>query len=137
VAQSVSQPLSFARKEEYHLSEHDVTELVRTTVQRFSTQLRETGISVRLQESIPVRAAVDEDKLRRTLLNLLENAVDAVQVDGLMTVSVSTVGRSGPAEEDQGALRRHSGGDDDRLRLREDRRGSDEGRRVRLPRQAV
>jgi signal transduction histidine kinase len=92
VEQSVSQLLSFARKEEYHLSEQDVTELVRTTVQRFSTQLRETGISVRLQESPPVRAAVDEDKLRRTLLNLLENAVDAVQGDGLITVNVSAVG---------------------------------------------
>jgi signal transduction histidine kinase len=92
VEQSVSQLLTFARKEEYHFSEQDVTELVRTTVHRFSTQLREKGITVRLPESTPVRAAVDEEKLRRTLLNLLENAVDAVQGAGLIAVSVSAVG---------------------------------------------
>src|SRR5262249_42870230 len=78
VEQSVSQLLTFARKEEYHFSEQDVTELVRATVQRFSTQPWEKSITVRLQESAPVWAAVDEEKLRRTLLNLLENAADAV-----------------------------------------------------------
>jgi len=92
VEQSVSQLLTFARKEEYHFSEQDVTELVRATVHRFSTQPREKSIAVRLQESAPVRAAVDEEKLRRTLLNLLENAADAVNGDGLIALSVSAVG---------------------------------------------
>jgi len=92
VEQSVSQLLTFARKEEYHFSEQDVTELVRATVHRFSSQPQEKGITVRLQESAPVWAAVDEEKLRRTLLNLLENAADAVNGGGLIALSVSAVG---------------------------------------------
>src|SRR5712691_4106775 len=92
VEQSVSQLLTFARKEEYHFREQDVTELVRATVQRFSTRPREKSIAVRLQGSAPVWAAVDEEKLRRTLLNLLENAADAVNGDGLIALSVSAVG---------------------------------------------
>jgi signal transduction histidine kinase len=92
VEQSVSQLLTFARKEEYHFSEHDVTELVRATVQRFSTQPQEKNVAVRLQESAPVWATVDEEKLRRTLLNLLENAADALNGDGLIALSVSAVG---------------------------------------------
>jgi signal transduction histidine kinase len=92
VEQSVSQLLTFARKEEYHFSEQDVTELVRATVHRFSSQPQEKGIAVRLQESSPVRAAIDEEKIRRALLNLLENAADAVNGDGVIEVSTRAVG---------------------------------------------
>jgi signal transduction histidine kinase len=89
VEQSVSQLLTFARKEEYHFSEQDVTELVRVTVHRFADQAREKGTTIRLQEGMPIWAAIDEEKIRRTLLNLLENALDAVNRAGEIVVSVN------------------------------------------------
>jgi len=92
VEQSVSQLLTFARKEEYHFSEQDVTELVRATVRHFSARLREKAITVRAPEGTPARAAVDEEKLRRALVNLLENALDAVPGDGVIAASVSAAG---------------------------------------------
>jgi signal transduction histidine kinase len=92
VEQSVSQLLTFARKEEFHFAEQDVTDLVRTTVHRFAEQAGDQGVTVRLQESMPVRAAVDEEKVRRVLLNLLANARDAVNGNGIIEVNVSPAG---------------------------------------------
>ena len=92
VEQSVSHLLLFARKEEYHFTEQDVTELVRTTVDRFATQVQDKTINVRLQEGSPVWAAIDEGKIHQTLVNLLANARDAVNGNGEIVVSVSTAG---------------------------------------------
>ena len=92
VEQSVSHLLLFARKEEYRFTEQDVTELVRTTVDRFATQVQDKTITVRLQEGSPVWAAIDEGKIHQTLVNLLTNARDAVNGNGEIVVSVSTAG---------------------------------------------
>jgi signal transduction histidine kinase len=96
VEQRVSQLLTFARKEEYHFAEQDVTKLIRATVHRFAPQAQAKGVTIRLQESIPVWAIIDEEKIRQTLLNLLENALDAVNTDGEIVVQVSA---TGPAAE--------------------------------------
>jgi signal transduction histidine kinase len=92
VEQSVSQLLSYARKEEFQFSEQDINELLRTTIQRFSSHPSGKNVSVRLQEQPCVRAAIDEEKMRRTLLNLLTNARDAVNGDGIVTVRLSATG---------------------------------------------
>lgn len=88
VEQSVSQLLTFARKEEYRYSEQDVTEVVRAAVARFAAQVQEKGVTVRFVGDAPVWAAIDEEKIRRVLLNLLANAADAVDGDGEITVRV-------------------------------------------------
>jgi signal transduction histidine kinase len=92
VEQSISQLLTFARREDYHFTKQDVTELVRTTVHRFTAQAQEKGVTVRLQESPPVWAAIDEGKIHQTLVNLLTNARDAVNGNGEIGVSISTAG---------------------------------------------
>jgi signal transduction histidine kinase len=92
VEQSVSQLLTFARKEEYHFSEQDVTELVRATVHRFATQTQEEEVSIRVQDAPPAWAAIDGEKIRRTLLNLLTNALESVNVGGEIVVSIGTAG---------------------------------------------
>jgi signal transduction histidine kinase len=92
VEQSVSQLLTFARKEEFHFAEQDVTDLARTTVQRFTEQLQDKFLPIRLQDAAPVVATIDEEKLRRVLLNLLVNATDAVNGDGKVEVRVVAVG---------------------------------------------
>jgi signal transduction histidine kinase len=92
VEQSVSQLLTFARKEEFSFVEQDLTELVQTTVRRFADQVSGKNVTVRLPESVPVWAAIDEEKIRRVLLNLMANAVDAVNGNGEIAVRVETVG---------------------------------------------
>jgi signal transduction histidine kinase len=92
VEQSVSQLLSYARKEEFQFSESDLNELLRTTIQRFSAHPTEKHVTVRFQEHSPVWVAIDEEKMRRTILNLLTNAHDAVSDDGTITVELSATG---------------------------------------------
>ena len=92
VEQSVSQLLSFARKEDFQFTEQDVTDLVRSTVQRFVAQPSEKAVTVHMQDSAPVWATIDEEKVRRTLLNLFANARDAVNSDGTITVRLSLIG---------------------------------------------
>jgi signal transduction histidine kinase len=92
VEQSVSQLLTFARKEEFSFSEQDVAELVETTVHRFAAQIQERTASIKLHESARTLAAVDEEKVRRVLINLLTNAADAVNGNGSIEVSVGATG---------------------------------------------
>jgi signal transduction histidine kinase len=92
VEESVSQLLTFARKEEFQFAEQDVSDLIQATVQRFIAQTQDRTVAVHIQESPPVWAAVDEEKIRRTLLNLLVNARDAVNGNGAIEVGVTTAG---------------------------------------------
>ncbi|HXG19296.1 MAG TPA: ATP-binding protein, partial [Methylomirabilota bacterium] len=92
VEQSVSQLLTFARKEEFSFRSHNVAELLDATLQRFTAQYEGRRVAVTLQESAPIWAMVDEEKLRRVLVNLLANAVDAVADDGRIEVSVGAPG---------------------------------------------
>lgn len=92
VEESVSQLLTFARKEEFQFTEQDVRDLVCTTAQRFLAQTPGTALTVHVQESAPVWAVIDEEKLRRTLLNLFINARDAVNGQGAIKVAVLVVG---------------------------------------------
>lgn len=47
---------------------------------------------VRVQDRPPLQATVDEEKIRRVLMNLLMNAADAVNGNGLIEVEVSAAG---------------------------------------------
>lgn len=92
VEQSVSQLLTFARKEAFSFSEQDVAELVGTTVQRFAAQVQTRDIAISMQASAKAPAAIDEEKMRRVLVNLLTNAADAVNGNGVIAVSISVAG---------------------------------------------
>ncbi len=92
VEQSVSQLLTFARKEEFSFFESDVTDLVRATLGRFVEQKQNGNLYCWLQDAAPVLATVDEEKIRRVLLNLLENAADAVNGNGEIVVRVAAAG---------------------------------------------
>jgi len=92
VEQSVSQLLSFARKEEFHFAEQDMSDMARVTLDRFSEQLQNKDVELRLSGSSSAPATIDEEKLRRVLVNLLTNAVDAVNGNGLIELSVQASG---------------------------------------------
>jgi two-component system sensor histidine kinase HydH len=88
VERSVSQLLTFARKEEFSFSKHDLTELTETTIRRFLAQMEGKHVNIKLRANTPTWAMVDEEKIRRMLINLLTNAADAVNGDGLVQVDV-------------------------------------------------
>ena len=93
VEQSISQLLSFARKEEYHFAQANVTDLVQSAVQSFTVQAQEKAVAVQVEEEPPsIQAAIDGEKLHRSLWNLLLNALDAVSRGGRIGVQVGTHG---------------------------------------------
>jgi signal transduction histidine kinase len=93
----------------------DVNGAVRRTVQILSSQHAE-GVDVKLELSEPLpRARIDPEKLRQVLLNLVHNAIHAMDGRGRVTVGTShrraTRGAwGGPTSERSGALRGDDGG---------------------------
>jgi two-component system sensor histidine kinase HydH len=94
----------------------DVNAAVRRTVQILSSQQPE-GVDVRLELAEPMpRALIDPEKLRQVLLNLVHNAIHAMDSHGRVTVGTThrrAAGRSGwggPTSERSGQLRGDDGG---------------------------
>jgi signal transduction histidine kinase len=92
VERQVAALLRFARRDEFHFEQVDLAELARTTVEHFRPRLEAAGIRVDLAAATRVSARADRDKLRQVLVNLIENALDALaENDGKqLTVAVSS-----------------------------------------------
>ena len=92
----------------------DVNAAVRRTVQILSTQQAE-GVDVRLELSEPMpRSKIDPEQFRQVLINLIQNAIQAMDGQGRVTVTtsvrrVSRVAWSSPHAADRGSSPR---GDD-------------------------
>jgi signal transduction histidine kinase len=78
VERQVRDLLRFARREELTLGPVDVGALVRTTVRDLGVRLAAAGIAPRLDTPSGVVARADREKLRQVLVNLVENALDAL-----------------------------------------------------------
>ncbi len=69
----------------------DINAAVRRTVQILSSQITDGGIDVQLDLSDPLpRARIDPEKLRQVLMNLMQNAIQAMDGRGKITVTTST-----------------------------------------------
>jgi signal transduction histidine kinase len=83
----------------------DLNAAVRRTVQILSSQIADGGVDIQLDldESIE-RARLDPEKFRQVLINLMQNALQAMDGRGKVTVSTamrrSTRGRVAPAPSD-------------------------------------
>jgi two-component system sensor histidine kinase HydH len=92
----------------------DVNAAVRRTVQILSSQ--QTGdVDVKLELADPMpRACIDPEKLRQVLLNLVHNAIHAMDGRGRVTVATThrraTRGAWAPVSERSGSLRGDDGG---------------------------
>jgi signal transduction histidine kinase len=79
VERQVRELLRFARHEELSLAPTDVSRLVGATAHAFADRLAEAGIEVGLDIADDVVARADGEKVRRVLVNLIENAMDALR----------------------------------------------------------
>jgi signal transduction histidine kinase len=112
VERQVAALLRFARREEFRLEPIDVGRLVRTTVEELRARLDtvEVQVDVEARDGVTVRA--DREKLRQVLINLIENAMDALReaagprrlavnvgrLNGTATVRLSDNGPGVPAD---------------------------------------
>jgi signal transduction histidine kinase len=78
VERQVAALLRFARREEFHFESVDLAELVRATVETFRPRLESAGITVELHLRPHTTIHADRDKIRQVLINVIENAVDAL-----------------------------------------------------------
>jgi signal transduction histidine kinase len=78
VERQVRDLLRFARREDMELVALDVGALVRSTARDLGRRLDDAGIAVGLDTPDGVVARADREKLRQVLVNLVENAIDAL-----------------------------------------------------------
>jgi signal transduction histidine kinase len=94
----------------------DLNGAVRRTVQILSSQLTDGAIDVQLDLSEPLpRTRIDPEKFRQVLMNLMHNAIQAMDGRGKVTVSTSVrrFARSrGPSHDASGPAARRSLADD-------------------------
>jgi signal transduction histidine kinase len=112
VERQVAALLRFSRREEFHFAPVDLSALVRTTLTALAPRLETAGIDVALDLADGVSARADAEKLRQVLINLVENAIDALGdapaprrlsvgvggINGTATLRVADTGPGVPAD---------------------------------------
>src|SRR5262249_7224555 len=78
VERPVASLLRFARRDELHIAPVDLAELVRGALASLRPRLDAASIELALDLRAGVQAHADGEKLRQVLINLLENALDAL-----------------------------------------------------------
>ena len=78
VERQIAALLRFARREELRLEPVDLGEMTRGTLASFQGRFAAAAVDVALDLGEEVVAQADREKLRQVLVNLLENALDAL-----------------------------------------------------------
>jgi two-component system NtrC family sensor kinase len=86
--------LGYARRMEPRMEDVDVNQTINQTVDILENYARNNNIDIQtdLQENLPIISG-DQAQLQQVVLNLLNNAIDAIGKDGTVTVK-STAGKS-------------------------------------------
>jgi polar amino acid transport system substrate-binding protein len=82
VERQVRALLHFARREEYRFESLDLGALVQSTLGAFAPRLAALGVRLDATVAAGVFVRGDREKLRQVLVNLLENALDALALGG-------------------------------------------------------
>jgi two-component system NtrC family sensor kinase len=79
--------LGFARRMEHHLDDVDINSVLNQTIELLQSHARTNNIEIskNFQSELPIIAS-DQSQLQQVFLNLINNAVDAVEKDGLIEV---------------------------------------------------
>src|SRR5712692_8320171 len=99
VERQVAALLRFARREEFHFEPVDLGELAQATLEAFRPRLEAGGVRLETELADGVTARADREKLRQVLINLLENALNAMTAEaaGPRTLSVAVANGHGAA----------------------------------------
>jgi len=98
VERQVAALLRFARREEFRFEPVDLSALTHATVAALRGRLDAAGIEVALEAAEGVTARADREKIRQVLVNLIENATDALaEVAGSRRLGIAVTGADGVA----------------------------------------
>jgi signal transduction histidine kinase len=78
VEKSISHLLRFAREEEFQISEMRMAEVIPSAVETFRDRLDRSGVDVSMAIDADGTMRGDPEKLRRVVINLISNALDAL-----------------------------------------------------------
>ena len=78
VERSISHLLRFARESELSFEEVELNEVIRSGVDALADRAHEAGVEIELDLGEPASLSADRAKLRKVVVNLLSNALDAV-----------------------------------------------------------
>src|SRR5262249_3057912 len=78
VERQVATLLRFSRRDEFRFEAVDLGDLATTTVERFRGRCEAAGVALDIDARAGVIARADREKLRQVLLNLVDNALDAL-----------------------------------------------------------
>ena len=78
VEKSISHLLRFAREEEFQISEMRMAEVIPSALETFRERLDRSGVEVTMAIDAEGTMRADAEKLRRVIINLLSNALDAL-----------------------------------------------------------
>jgi len=78
VERQVQVLLRFARRDTFDLAPLDLAELARATAESYEARLKAAGVEMELALSPGTVVRADREKLRQVLVNLLDNAMDAL-----------------------------------------------------------
>jgi signal transduction histidine kinase len=98
VERQVASLLRFARREDLRLDVFDLSDLVRSTLAGYAGRLDAARIALDVDVTDDVTARADRERIRQVLVNLLDNAVDALaEVPEPRRLAVSLTTRNGTA----------------------------------------
>lgn len=79
VEKSISHLLRFAREEDVEMTDVCLADIVDSALETFRDRIAKTGVRVELDLATATDMRADPDKLRRVIINLLGNALDAFE----------------------------------------------------------
>jgi signal transduction histidine kinase len=79
VEKSISHLLRFAREEDVEMTNVRLSDLVDSALESFRDRIAQSGVTVELDLGPATEMRADPDKLRRVIINLLGNALDAFE----------------------------------------------------------
>ncbi len=79
VEKSISHLLRFAREEDVEMTDVRLTDVVDSALETFRDRIAETGVLIEQDLAAVAEMRADPDKLRRVIINLVGNALDAFE----------------------------------------------------------